>query len=79
MLVDDAGTSGRTVLGTNALGGVRVTHAMLPLLRRAASPRIVDAARPRHVATDLTGHASSRTPEQCAASTPISAGPDDRC
>ena len=31
----------RTVLETNVLGVVRVTNAMLPLLRRSASPRIV--------------------------------------
>jgi NAD(P)-dependent dehydrogenase (short-subunit alcohol dehydrogenase family) len=32
----------RTVLDTNVLGVVRVTNAMLPLLRRAHSPRIVN-------------------------------------
>jgi NAD(P)-dependent dehydrogenase (short-subunit alcohol dehydrogenase family) len=32
----------RTVVETNVLGVVRVTNAMLPLLRRAASPRIVN-------------------------------------
>ncbi len=32
----------RTVLDTNVLGVVRVTNAMLPLLRRADSPRIVN-------------------------------------
>ncbi|MFI6026673.1 SDR family oxidoreductase [Amycolatopsis magusensis] len=32
----------RTVLDTNVFGVVRVTNAMLPLLRRAASPRIVN-------------------------------------
>ena len=32
----------RTVLGTNVFGVVRVTNAMLPLLRRAASPRVVN-------------------------------------
>lgn len=32
----------RTVLETNVLGVVRVTNAMLPLLRRASSPRIVN-------------------------------------
>jgi NAD(P)-dependent dehydrogenase (short-subunit alcohol dehydrogenase family) len=32
----------RTVLETNVLGVVRVTNAMLPLLRRSASPRIVN-------------------------------------
>ncbi|OXM61857.1 SDR family oxidoreductase [Amycolatopsis vastitatis] len=32
----------RTVLDTNVFGVVRVTNAMLPLLRRAESPRIVN-------------------------------------
>ena len=32
----------RTVMETNVLGVVRVTNAMLPLLRRSASPRIVN-------------------------------------
>ncbi|MBO0610084.1 SDR family oxidoreductase [Myceligenerans salitolerans] len=102
----------RTVLDTNVFGAVRVTNAMLPLLRRADSPRvvnmssnmgsltlrtgpvlaayapsktmlngvtvqyaralagtnvIVNAACPGYVATDFTGHAGTRTPEQGAA------------
>jgi NAD(P)-dependent dehydrogenase (short-subunit alcohol dehydrogenase family) len=102
----------RTVLDTNVLGTIRVTNAMLPLLRRATSPRIVNmstnmgsltlqtgpvmaayapsksmlnsvtvqyarqfagtniivnAACPGYVATDFTGFAGSRTPEQGAA------------
>lgn len=32
----------RTVMETNVLGVIRVTNAMLPLLRRSASPRIVN-------------------------------------
>ncbi|MGW2835640.1 SDR family oxidoreductase [Streptomyces sp. NPDC001286] len=32
----------RTVLDTNVFGVVRVTNAMLPLLRRATSPRVVN-------------------------------------
>ncbi|QKW21972.1 SDR family NAD(P)-dependent oxidoreductase [Kitasatospora sp. NA04385] len=32
----------RTVLETNVLGVIRVTNALLPLLRRSASPRIVN-------------------------------------
>ncbi|RCH67619.1 SDR family NAD(P)-dependent oxidoreductase [Streptomyces sp. SDr-06] len=32
----------RTVVDTNVLGVVRVTNAMLPLLRRSASPRVVN-------------------------------------
>ncbi|HEX6345613.1 SDR family oxidoreductase [Umezawaea sp.] len=102
----------RTVLDTNVFGAVRVTNAMLPLLRRARSPRIVNmsstmgslvlrtgpvmaayapsktmlnsvtaqyaralagtnvivnAACPGYVATDFTGFAAPRTPEQGAA------------
>lgn len=32
----------RTVMETNVLGVIRVTNAMLPMLRRASSPRIVN-------------------------------------
>ncbi|MDX3661070.1 SDR family oxidoreductase [Streptomyces sp. ID05-26A] len=107
----DLGTI-RTVLDTNVLGVVRVTNALLPVLRRAPSPRIVNvssnmgslalrtgpimaayapsksmlnsitvqyarafdgtnivinACCPGYVATDFTGHASTRTPDQGAA------------
>jgi NAD(P)-dependent dehydrogenase (short-subunit alcohol dehydrogenase family) len=34
----------RTVVETNVIGVIRVTNAMLPLLRRSASPRIVNAS-----------------------------------
>lgn len=34
----------RTVVETNVLGVVRVTNALLPLLRRSASPRIVNVS-----------------------------------
>jgi NAD(P)-dependent dehydrogenase (short-subunit alcohol dehydrogenase family) len=71
----------RTVVETNVLGVIRVTNAMLPLLRRSPSPRIVNvssavatgtnilinAACPGLVATDFTGFRGSRTPEQGAA------------
>ncbi len=102
----------RTVLDTNVLGVVRVTNAVLPLLLRAPSPRIVNmssnmgslalqtgpqmaayapsktmlnsitaqyarrladtkvvvnAACPGYVATDFTGFAAPRTPDQGAA------------
>lgn len=102
----------RAVLDTNVFGVVRVTNAMLPLLGRARSPRIVNvssnmgslklrtgpimaayapsktmlnsitvqyarrfadtdiivnACCPGYVATDFTGFAGSRTPEQGAA------------
>jgi NAD(P)-dependent dehydrogenase (short-subunit alcohol dehydrogenase family) len=56
VLVNNAGVTGgmpqeptrvdlaavRTVVETNVLGVIRVTNAMLPLLRRSASPRIVN-------------------------------------
>jgi NAD(P)-dependent dehydrogenase (short-subunit alcohol dehydrogenase family) len=102
----------RIVLDTNVFGAVRVTNAMLPLLRRAPSPRIVNvssnmgslalrtgpvmaayapsksmlnsvtvqyarrladtnvivnACCPGYVATDFTGFAAQRTPDQGAA------------
>ncbi|GHH30986.1 SDR family oxidoreductase [Lentzea cavernae] len=58
VLVNNAGISGpgpqdpatldldvlRTVLDTNVFGVVRVTNAVLPLLRRATSPRIVNVS-----------------------------------
>ncbi|QLQ40571.2 SDR family oxidoreductase [Micromonospora robiginosa] len=34
----------RTVLNTNVFGVIRVTNAMLPLLRRAPSPRVVNVS-----------------------------------
>ncbi|MFG2900092.1 SDR family oxidoreductase [Streptomyces zaomyceticus] len=34
----------RTVVDTNVMGVVRVTNAMLPLLRRSASPRVVNVS-----------------------------------
>ncbi|MGW3155075.1 SDR family oxidoreductase [Streptomyces sp. NPDC001089] len=34
----------RTVVETNVLGVIRVTNAMLPLLRRSASPRVVNVS-----------------------------------
>ena len=56
VLVNNAGAAGgfgempstvdlavvRTVVETNVIGVIRVTNAMLPLLRRSASPRIVN-------------------------------------
>lgn len=102
----------RTVLDTNVFGVIRVTNALLPLLREAPSPRIVNvssnmgslalhtgpilaayapsktmlnaitvqyarrfddtnviinACCPGYVATDFTGHAPDRTPDQGAA------------
>ena len=56
VLVNNAGVTGgmpqepttvdiatvRTAVETNVIGVIRVTNAMLPLLRRSASPRIVN-------------------------------------
>jgi NAD(P)-dependent dehydrogenase (short-subunit alcohol dehydrogenase family) len=45
----------RTVLDTNVFGVVRVTNAMLPLLRRAGSPRIVNMSSTMGSLTLRTG------------------------
>ena len=45
----------RTVLDTNVFGVVRVTNAMLPLLRRAHSPRIVNMSSDMGSLTRQTG------------------------
>jgi NAD(P)-dependent dehydrogenase (short-subunit alcohol dehydrogenase family) len=45
----------RTVLDTNVFGVVRVTNAMLPLLRRADSPRIVNMSSTMGSLTLRTG------------------------
>ncbi len=55
-----------TVLDTNVFGVVRVTNAMLPLLRRATSPRIVNMSSNMGSLTLQTGpilasYASSKT------------------
>lgn len=113
----------RTVLETNVFGVVRVTNAMLPLLRRSDAPRIVNvssnmgslalqtgpqmaayapsktllnsitaqyareladtnvivnAVCPGYVATDFTGFASPRSPEEGAAIViRLATAPDD--
>lgn len=113
----------RTVLDTNVFGAVRVTNAVLPLLVRSESPRIVNvssnmgsltlqtgpqmaayapsktmlnsitaqyarrfadsavivnACCPGYVATDFTGHNSTRTPEEGAAvAVTLATLPDD--
>lgn len=56
----------RTVLDTNVLGVVRVTNAMLPLLDRSGSPRIVNMSSDMgslelHTGPILTAYASSKT------------------
>ena len=54
----------RTVVDTNVLGVIRVTNAMLPLLRRAPSPRIVN----------LSSSVGSLT-RQAAADSELTVGP----
>lgn len=56
----------RTVLETNVLGAVRVTTAMLPLLERSESPRIVNMSSDMgslelHTGPLLAAYASSKT------------------
>jgi len=68
----------RAAVEINVIGVIRVTNAVLPLLRRSASPRIdvkelrdtgilINAACPGYVATDLNGFRGVRTPEEGAA------------
>jgi NAD(P)-dependent dehydrogenase (short-subunit alcohol dehydrogenase family) len=64
-LVDPATV--RTAVETNVIGVIRVTNAMLPLLRRSASPRIVNMSS---TVGSLTRQAAS-APE--VASSPLSA------
>jgi NAD(P)-dependent dehydrogenase (short-subunit alcohol dehydrogenase family) len=54
----------RTVLETNVFGVIRVTNAMLPLLRRAASPRIVN----------MSSSVGSLTRQQAGQAGPIAVG-----
>lgn len=51
----------RTVVETNVLGVVRVTNAMLPLLRRSASPRIVNLSSSVGSLTRQAGAGSATT------------------
>lgn len=56
----------RTVLETNVFGAVRVTNAVLPLLSRAPSPRIVNVSSNMgslalHTGPILAAYASSKT------------------
>ncbi|WP_101524787.1 SDR family oxidoreductase [Nocardioides houyundeii] len=56
----------RTVLDTNVLGAVRVTNAVLPLLARAPSPRIVNVSSNMgslalHTGPILAAYAPSKT------------------
>ncbi len=56
----------RAVVETNVLGVIRVTNAMLPLLRRSASPRIVNvsssvASLTRQAGPVMAAYAPSKT------------------
>jgi NAD(P)-dependent dehydrogenase (short-subunit alcohol dehydrogenase family) len=51
----------RTVVETNVIGVVRVTNAMLPLLRRSASPRIVNMSSSVGSLTRQAGPGSETT------------------
>ncbi|MCZ2837686.1 SDR family oxidoreductase [Modestobacter sp. VKM Ac-2985] len=51
----------RTVVETNVIGVIRVTNAMLPLLRRSASPRIVNMSSGVGSLTRQSGPGSETT------------------
>ncbi|MFJ2559673.1 MULTISPECIES: SDR family oxidoreductase [unclassified Streptomyces] len=51
----------RTVVETNVIGVIRVTNAMLPLLRRSASPRIVNMSSSVGSLTRQSGTDAERT------------------
>ncbi|WP_331447243.1 SDR family oxidoreductase [Streptomyces xanthochromogenes] len=51
----------RTVVETNVIGVIRVTNAMMPLLRRSASPRIVNMSSSVGSLTRQSGTAAGRT------------------
>ncbi|MFJ2193633.1 SDR family NAD(P)-dependent oxidoreductase [Kitasatospora sp. NPDC087861] len=51
----------RTVVETNVIGVIRVTNAMLPLLRRSASPRIVNMSSSVGSLTRQAGTAAELT------------------
>ncbi|WLQ32255.1 SDR family oxidoreductase [Streptomyces castrisilvae] len=57
----------RTVVETNVIGIVRVTNAMLPLLRRSASPRIVNMSSSVGSLTRQSGTATETTTGPVAA------------
>ncbi|SOD80966.1 SDR family NAD(P)-dependent oxidoreductase [Streptomyces sp. Ag109_G2-15] len=67
----------RTVFETNVFGVIAVTNALLPLLRKAPAPRIVNvssaagsltiAADPGYVDTDINDHSGYLAPAQGAA------------
>ncbi|MEU6293978.1 SDR family oxidoreductase [Streptomyces erythrochromogenes] len=51
----------RTVVETNVIGVIRVTNAMMPLLRRSASPRIVNMSSSVGSLTRQSGADAERT------------------
>ncbi|WP_042435133.1 SDR family NAD(P)-dependent oxidoreductase [Streptacidiphilus anmyonensis] len=51
----------RTVVETNVIGVIRVTNAMMPLLRRSASPRIVNMSSAVGSLTRQSGRAADET------------------
>ncbi|MET7986813.1 MULTISPECIES: SDR family oxidoreductase [unclassified Streptomyces] len=51
----------RTVVETNVIGVIRVTNAMMPLLRRSASPRIVNMSSSVGSLTRQSGAAAEQT------------------
>ncbi|MFE0459443.1 SDR family NAD(P)-dependent oxidoreductase [Kitasatospora sp. NPDC058965] len=51
----------RTVLETNVIGVIHVTNAMMPLLRRSASPRIVNMSSGVGSLTRQSGSATEQT------------------
>ncbi|MEV0534477.1 SDR family oxidoreductase [Kitasatospora sp. NPDC050463] len=57
----------RTVVETNVIGVIRVTNAMLPLLRRSASPRIVNMSSSVGSLTRQSGTAAELTTGPVAA------------
>ncbi|MGW5398421.1 SDR family NAD(P)-dependent oxidoreductase [Streptomyces sp. NPDC003952] len=57
----------RTVVETNVIGVIRVTNAMLPLLRRSASPRIVNMSSSVGSLTRQSGTTAEQTAGPVAA------------
>ncbi len=51
----------RTVVETNVIGVIRVTNAMMPLLRRSAAPRIVNMSSSVGSLTRQSGTAAEQT------------------
>ncbi|MEU4410314.1 SDR family NAD(P)-dependent oxidoreductase [Streptosporangium sp. NPDC023963] len=62
----------RAVVETNVIGVIRVTNAMLPLLRRSASPRIVNMSSSVGSLARQSGAAGEQAPGPVAAAYPPS-------